>query len=264
MSLLSLVSNGHGVSPVSNTSFQSDPHASVWDRLREVARPDSRLHFDFAHIHPDFEGSDQAAKRLLDEGIAADPALVFAVPDGAVQSARELLLRRGARILLSTYCMRRGFRLLDPGRIDAADYAFAATLDGVERFGIEVTVAEMAKLGPLDLVLTGAAAVSSNGTRVGKSYQYFDIEWGLLAEIGLVNDRTPAAVIVHDVQLMPGKIAPLPREAVPDYIALPSRLIHLESRPKRPRGIDWANIDADELEQMPALIELQRARGLRR
>lgn len=264
MSLLSLVSNRHGASPVSNPSLQGDPHASVWDRLRQVARPDSRLHFDFAHIHPDFEGSDQAARHLLEEGIASHPALVFAVPDGAVQSARELLLRRGSRILLSTYCMRRGFRLLDPGRIDATDYAFAATLDGVERFGVEVSVAEMAGLGPLDLLLTGAAAVSSNGTRVGKSYQYFDIEWGLLAEIGLVNDRTPVAVIVHDVQLMPDRVAPLPREAVPDFIALPSRLIRLENRPKRPRGVDWASIDPDELELMPALVELQRARGLRR
>lgn len=264
MSLLSLMSNGHGARRVSNTSLEGDSHASIWDRLRQVARPDSRLHFDFAHMHPDFEGSDQAARRLLDEGVAAHPALVFAVPDGAVQSARELLLHRGSRILLSTYCMRRGFRLLDPARISPADYAFAATLDGVERFGVEMSVADMAKLGAVDLLLTGAAAVSANGTRVGRSYQYFDIEWGLLAEIGLVNDGTPAAVIVHDVQLMPGKIAALPREAVPDFIALPSRLIRLENRPRRPRGIDWAGIDPDEIELMPALVELQRARGLRR
>lgn len=241
-----------------------DPRAGVWDRLRRVARPDSRLHYDFAHMHPDFEGSDLAARRLLDEGLATPPRLAFVVPDGAAQAARESLLARGCRLVVSTFCMRRGFRLLDPAAIDPRDFAFAATLDGVERFGRDIAIAGIADLGQMDLVLTGAAAVSANGARFGRSYQYFDIEWGLLAELGVARERTPVAVIVHDVQVTPDRVAPMPREAVPDLIATPSRLIRVEGRPRRPTAVHWAGIDPEDLEQMPALVDLLRARGERR
>lgn len=247
---------------MSNSQSDGDPRAGVWDRLREVARPDSRLHYDFAHMHPDFEGSEEAAERLL--SVVKAPGLVFAVPDGAAQSARERLLGAGARLIVSTFCMRRGFRLLEPAAISASDHAFAATLDGVERFGRPVSVAEIAGLGRMDLVLTGAAAVSANGRRFGRSYQYFDIEWGLLAEIGVADERTPVAVIAHDVQVTSRKVSAMPREAVVDFIVTPSRVVRITDRPRRPTSIHWDGIDPDEIEAMPALIELQRARGLRR
>lgn len=241
---------------------EGNPRAGVFDRLRAVSRPDSRLHYDFAHMHPDFEGSEAAAERLLQA--VKVPGLAFVVPDGAAIAARQQLLGIGTRLVVSTFCMRRGFRLLDPALIDPRDHAFAATLDGVERFGRPVGIAEIAALGRMDLVLTGTAAVSDNGRRFGRSYQYFDIEWGLLAEIGIADDRTPVAVIAHDVQVIAGKVSAMPQEAVADIVVTPTRLIRVAERPRRPSGIHWAGIDPDELELMPALIELQRARGLRR
>ena len=36
----------------------------VWDKLRGVAKPDSRFHFDFNEYIPDFAGSDAALARL--------------------------------------------------------------------------------------------------------------------------------------------------------------------------------------------------------
>lgn len=247
------------------SSPQSSVRERVWDRLREFARPDSRLHFDFAHMHPDFDGSDAAAERLLALWDGKKPLeIAFSAPDGALLATREQLLRRGTKLVISTFCMRRGFRLLDPARLAATDIAFAATLDGLERFGEPIDVARMATLGRLDLVLTGTAAVSPNGVRFGRSYQYFDIEWGILTELGLVRDATPVAVVAHDVQVAGDRIMPRPREVVPDYIATPTRLLRVESRPARPHGIDWDRIDPDELELMPSLVELQRARGLRR
>lgn len=116
----------------------------------------------------------------------------------------------------------------------------------------------------MDLVLTGTAAVSTNGRRFGRSYQYFDIEWGLLAEIGIADERTPVAVIAHDLQVTPGKVAAMPREAVADLVVTPTRLIRVTDRPRRPNSIHWDGIDPDELELMPALMELQRVRGVRR
>ncbi len=103
----------------------------------------------------------------------------------------------------------------------------------------------------MDLVLTGTAAVSADGRRFGRSYQYFDIEWGLLAEIGIADDRTPVVVIAHDVQVIAGKVAAMPREAVADFVVTPTRLIRVTDRPRRPTGIHWDGIDLDELDLMP-------------
>lgn len=235
----------------------------VWDQLRAVARPDSRFHFDFAPMHPDFEGSEAAAEKLLGAFAGRPIRTAFSAPDGALRATREALLRAGARLVVSTYCMRRGFRLLEPERIAESDYAFASTLDGLDRFGVPVDIAAIAALGPMDLLVTGAAAVASNAVRYGRSYQYFDIEWGVLAELGVAAEKTPVAVVIHDVQLTEAKIAPSAREAVADLIATPTRLVRVDGRPQRPRRVAWDSIDPEEIELMPVLVELQRARGLR-
>ncbi|MGL1548963.1 hypothetical protein ACSTJL_23395, partial [Vibrio parahaemolyticus] len=89
-----------GTDRLAGPAASRQPHRGVWDRLREVARPDSRLHLDFAHIHPDFIGSDIATRRLLDDSGLPTPALAFVVPDGAALTAREALLGRGTRLIV--------------------------------------------------------------------------------------------------------------------------------------------------------------------
>jgi 5-formyltetrahydrofolate cyclo-ligase len=215
-------------------------------------------------MHPDFDGSAAAAERLMRIDFGRPLTRVFAAPDGALREPREQWLRDGVTLIESTYRMRRGFRVLDPRVIAPSDYAFAATLDGLDRFGQAVDLAGLAALGPIDLLATGTAAIASNGVRFGRSYQYFDIEWALLAELGLVTEATPIVAFVHDVQVMQEPIAPMPRETVVDYVVTPERTIHVERRPRRPLSIDWSRIDPVELESMPALVELQKAQGLRR
>jgi len=41
----------------------------IWTKLRDVARPDTRFHLNFAEVIPDFEGSETATGRIV-----ADPA----------------------------------------------------------------------------------------------------------------------------------------------------------------------------------------------
>ena len=38
-------------------------------------------------------------------------------------------------------------------------------------------------LGKIDLMLTGASAVSKNGVRFGKGHGFFDLEWGMFVLI---------------------------------------------------------------------------------
>jgi len=236
----------------------------MWEQLRRVARPDSRLHYDFAHMHPDFEGSNLAAEQAVALKPMREATTVFTAPDNALLALRQAVLASGKILILSTYRMRRGFRMIDPRRISPHDLAFAATLDGMERLGTPIGLDLLASLGPVDVLATGAAAISKDGMRFGRGLGYFDIEWGLLAEMGLVRETTPIIAFVHDVQVVDEPIAASAREAVVDWIVTPTRSLHITHRQRRPTGIDWPRLDPQEIEEMQALKELQRAKGLRR
>jgi len=157
----------------------------IWSRLAEVARPDSRFHFDFAEFIPDFEGSDAATDRLFALASAQGRRFVFATPDNSLTEARRRLIAAGVPLVVATYNIHRGFRLIEPGTVPAEAVAFAAHLDGLEHFGRPIGLHEIAERGRFDLFLTGASAISSDGVRFGKGHIFFDLEWGIFSEDGV-------------------------------------------------------------------------------
>ena len=242
----------------------SSDRGGMWEQLRRVARPDSRLHYDFAHMHPDFDGSNLAADRAIALKPIREAKTVFTAPDNALLALRQAVLVSGKNLIVSTYRMRRGFCMIDPRQIAAHDLAFASTLDGMERLGTPIGLDMLASQGPVDVLATGAAAISRGGMRFGRGFGYFDIEWGLLAEMGLVRETSPIIAFVHDVQVVDDPIAASAREAVVDWIVTPTRTLHVSHRQRRPTGVDWPRLDPQEIEEMQALKDLQRAKGLRR
>src|SRR2546430_17005594 len=94
--------------------------------------------------------------------------------------------------------------LLEPaGEITRQD-AYAATLDGMERLAQQgtaryLTLREVQRLGRLDLLVTGASAVCTNGGRTGKGPGYFDPEGAMLRLLGVIPDETPGIAVGHDV-----------------------------------------------------------------
>ena len=93
-------------------------------------------------------------------------------------------LADGKRLLVFTYGMLRGVVLLDGDRSARRTASLAATLDGMERFGAPVLSSSCSLGGPIDLLVTGAAAVSREGVHFGKGHGYLDLEWGLLVGDG--------------------------------------------------------------------------------
>ena len=61
-------------------------------------------------------------------------------PDNSLESFRALALGAGKRILVPTFGMRRGFVVLDGKQIPAAARSLAATLDGMERLGVRLSL----------------------------------------------------------------------------------------------------------------------------
>jgi 5-formyltetrahydrofolate cyclo-ligase len=234
----------------------------IWSRLAEVARADSRFHFDFSEFIPDFEGSDAATDRLFALDAVASARLVFATPDNSLIEARRRLIAAGVTLIVPTYNIHRGFRLIEGGSVPAADVAFAAHLDGLEAFGRPIGLEEIAARGRFDAFLTGASAISAEGIRFGRGHVYFAIEWGLFSEIGVVDDTTPVVALVHDVQLVEERLYPSPEDVLVDTIVTPTRRVDIPNRPPRPRGLRFDTLDPDRIEAIPPLKELQRFRGL--
>lgn len=234
----------------------------IWEKLAQVARPDARFHLNFSEVIPDFEGAEAAADRL--EALPAYQAsqLAFVTPDNSLVELRRRMIAAGKPFVVSTYNMLRGFRLMAPGAVPAGHELYAAWLDGLEHFGIPITLEEIAQMGRFDFMATGASAVSIGGIRFGKGHGYFDLEWGLFSDIGLVDDTTPVVAIVHDVQVVEDKLPMSETDIIVDQIATPTRLIAVDRHIRRPRGIKWPLITADQIATMPPLRELARMRGV--
>lgn len=234
----------------------------IWARLRDVALPDSRFHLDFADVIPDFEGSLAATERVSAMPACRDCRFAFVTPDNSLVELRRRLIAAGVPMAVSTYGIYRGFRIIEPGMVPAGHELYAAWLDGLEHFGRPISLTEIARRGRFDLLVTGASAVSLEGIRFGKGHGFFDLEWGMFTEIGIVDDHTPMVALVHDVQVVEDRLYPSPTDILVDHIATPTRMIASNRTANRPRGIRWDLIEPHQLAETPPLQELRRLRGL--
>jgi 5-formyltetrahydrofolate cyclo-ligase len=228
----------------------------VWNRLEQVARPDSRFHLDFGSFIPDFEGSERCTESIRDLREYRESSTVVVMPDNNLEGFRQEALADGKRLLACTYSMARGFVLLEADRIAGRDRALAATLDGMERFGRPLLLRELRAMGAIDLLVTGAAAVSREGVHFGKGHGYLDIEWGLLREIGLVGQDTPVVVSVHDCQVVAERVPHAPYDVTVDVIVTPREVIRCRPLVKPP-GIFWDRLPREFAETRPYFAELE-------
>lgn len=234
----------------------------VWDRLARVARPDSRFHFDFTSFIPDFEGSSTCVDSIRDMDEYRDAGTIVAMPDNNLESFRFHALADGKKLLVFTYGMLRGVVALDGERVSSKDRQLASTLDGMERFGDCLSYRQLLAAGPIDLVVTGAAAVSREGVHFGKGHGYLDLEWGLLSEMGLVGQGTPVVVSVHDCQVVKERVPYSEHDVTVDVIVTPSELLRCDPLPK-PSGLHWDRMPREFAASRPYVEDLRRSKQKR-
>jgi len=229
----------------------------VWRELRKVAKPDSRFHFDFSSFIPDFEGSDKCAEAIRNMEIYKRARNLMITPDNCLELLREYSIKDGKLVVMPTYGIKRGFVQLSRDLVPSGKEDFAATLDGAERFGKYLPISELKGLKKIDLMVTGASVVSINGVRYGKGHGYFDLEWGMFRELKLVNDNTPVIAVVHDCQVIEEEIEAEAYDTIMDYIVTPTRIIQVEKRRGKPKGIMWERLPEYLLKEIPILLELK-------
>lgn len=231
--------------------FQSKAAARgwAWDRLQNEGL--ARFPFPPHGRIPNFAGAEAAARRLFEEPAWRDARAIKVNPDSPQREVRRLALTLGIRVYVPTPRLAGGFHLLDPGQIDPAHHAAAASLN---------TMAEHSQLVPLnaipqlDAIVTGCAALTRTGKRCGKGEGYSDIEFAVLRELGHV--PVPVATTVHDAQL----VVDFPVEAndLPlSLICTPTETIRITDPLPPPSGIDWQRLDESALARMTLLGELK-------
>lgn len=229
----------------------------VWAALRRVAKPDSRYHFDFGEFIPDFEGSEAALGQLLALPVYKSSRFVFITPDNCLEELRAQALRDGKTILVPTYGIRRGFVKLEPSDVPRGSEEYASWLDGMERFGAHVSLAEIQQLGQLDFLITGGSVINREGIRFGKGHGFFDLEWAMMFKIGAADVTTPVIAFVHDCQVADVRLEPSPFDTVCDLIITPSLVIEVEKPSKPTGGVMWEKLAPGMMEDIPPLRELR-------
>lgn len=203
---------------------------------------------------PNFVGAEKAALKLVERNEYQNAEIVKVNPDAPQRPVRLRVLLDGRKLLMPTPRLRKGFMILDPRKIPRESYPRASTIKGSFRYG---KLCPLRELPRVDLIVTGSVAVTNDGVRIGKGGGYGEIEYGVLREIGVVEDETPIFTTVHDLQIIDD--APKePYDLAVDTVITPTRIIRVKKRSKRPKGIFWERLTQSRLLKIPILKELKR------
>ena len=231
----------------------------VWSDLRHVARPDSRFHWNFAEFIADYEGSEVSAQHIQALPAWQASNLMFITPDNNLEVQRRLAMEDGKKFVMSTYGIVRNFLYIDPSRIPAERYGWAATLDGMDRFGQPMGLVDLNRLGRFDLLVTGAAAISTNGIRFGKGHGYFDLEWAMFSEIHCLTETPLVVCAVHDCQVVDLDLVGSEFDTRVDLIVTPTRTIFIPAEyGHQPGRVVWERLEPAMVARIPPLQELQQ------
>jgi len=226
----------------------------VWKALEGagVARAPLPLHGRI----PNFDGADAAAWLLSQVGEFRRAGTVKVNPDSPQRPLRLLVLRSGKILVVPTPRMAAGFLVLDPSSIPGKLHGLASTISGARQLGRTTSLASLPKV---DLIVAGSVAVDAEGNRLGKGAGYSEIEYAVLAELGLVDKRTPIATTIHELQL----VSSVPVDVFDlqvNIVATPGRIIRMTGGRDRPPGIFWGLLGSENMKSIPILDELMSRR----
>ena len=206
---------------------------------------------------PNFIGHEVAARRFIESKIFERADVVFCCPDSPQRPIREAVISSGKILVMATPRLRQGFLVIKPGDVPKGHEKRASTIVGAFKYGRVTDVIPFT----IDVKVTGSVAVTLNGARLGKGGGYSDLEYAILREMNVVDERTPIVTTVHEVQIV--NYIPMTRHDVPvDYIFTPKRDIEIKNSPyKKPNGIYWEELTMEKIHQIPLLLKLARERG---
>lgn len=198
---------------------KADLRETVWSAL---AAAGAGRFPGIRHRIPNFVGAEAAADRLraTDEWQAA--TCVKVNPDSPQWPVRQRALQDGKVVVMAEPRLATvpAFRVLDPGRLEVTPRA-ASSIKGAQVHAVPTPAASLA---PIDLVVVGCVAVDHRGHRLGKGGGFADLEFAVLAELGVLDPEVVVATTLHDVQVRP-ELPHDTHDVVLDLVVTPTRTL---------------------------------------
>ena len=216
----------------------------IWEELLKVARPDSKFSWQFSEFICDYEGSEKGTALLTATDMYKNAKVIFITPDNNLETLREQAFRDKKTVVMTNYGITRGFFLIRPGQIPEGKEEVASLLDGVSRYWKHQTLAQLKEsVGHIDMMVTGASAITPSGIRFGKGHGYFDLEWAMLSSKGIADNSTVIIGAGHDCQVADVPVTVEEYDTAIDYIVTPTRIIETRHEFPRPsKGIIWSRL----------------------
>ncbi|XP_072321811.1 methenyltetrahydrofolate synthase domain-containing protein isoform X1 [Eucyclogobius newberryi] len=206
---------------------------------------------------PNFKGASTACAKVSELQAFSEAEEVKVDPDKPLEEARLLILQAQKTLLVPTPRLRTGLfnKITPPAEATKKLLRICSSSQGVKDFSVPVDLDAKMKV---DLVVVGSVAVSETGLRIGKGEGFADMEYGMMASMGAVNESTVVVTIVHDCQVVeiPEKLMEN-HDLTVDYILTPTRVIKTDCQLPKPHGIIWSKLDTEKLEKIPILKKLR-------
>ncbi|XP_063332847.1 methenyltetrahydrofolate synthase domain-containing protein isoform X2 [Pelmatolapia mariae] len=203
------------------------------------------------------EGAFAACAKVLELQAFTHTSEVKVDPDKPLEGARLAVLQARKTLLVPTPRLRTGLfnRITPPQGASKEQLRICSSSQGVKDFSVPVGLDAKIKI---DLMVVGSVAVSEKGFRIGKGEGFADLEYGMMASMGAVNESTVVVTVVHDCQ-----VVDIPEDLMGshdltvDYILTPTRVIKTDCQLPKPSGIIWNKLDTEKLQKIPILKKLR-------
>jgi len=215
------------------------------------------------HRIPNFKGSAKTGQRLaqLPEFKAAQ--VVKVNPDTPQKSVRVATLEAQKVLYVPQPRLRTGFfSRIKPGSVPPNKWNFAATAGGMKQLAEPLGLDDRTKI---DIVVVGSSAVNpENGARVGKGEGFAELEYGMMRQLGMIDESTPVVTCLHDCQVVTEDLPPpgqamMEHDVPVDIIVTPERIIRVDpaKRLPKPTGIYWNLLSQQKIAQIKVLRKLK-------
>ncbi|KAK3263781.1 hypothetical protein CYMTET_27438, partial [Cymbomonas tetramitiformis] len=112
----------------------------------------------------------------------------------------------------------------------------------------------------VDIIVVGSTAVDPiTGARLGKGEGFAELEYGMLRQMGVIDETTPVVTTIRDEQLVDdipiNKL--LQHDVAVDIICTPTQVIRTDKSIPKPTGIYWELLSPQKLSQIKVLRDLK-------
>jgi len=209
---------------------------------------------------PNFKGAVTAGQKIAEVAEFQDAKVVKVAPDKPQEEVRRRVLESRKQLLVPTPKLQTAGSLFNriptPSQHNQQELKLLASRKGIDTKSIPMDLGTKVLI---DVVVVGSVAVDLCGRRIGKGEGYADLEFGLAAEHGMVNQNTLVVTTVHDCQVVES-LDPLmfgPHDLPVDLILTPTKTYSVEQKLPKPTGILWDLLSEEKISRTPLLKSIR-------